>query len=834
MGSEKKENNDFDWVEGVSSNLPKDRPWVLVNDVDSESEEVSKAMQKFLFEEKGFQWISGRRDLYNKPFLALEYQLNDHSLSTFQEFVEVGGGIGYHDSVGRYYRASSEEKKQEYERRLRKLREEFGDDVYFWSDISDGQINESDDFDWIRTSVPTVRIGGKNDYPIEDVPLGTKVITPEGNVFTIEDIAGGHMDFQHVWGRDLKPAWLGPKNYVDNRNWHNALFLRKVGNSINESNDFDWIEDVYKTEWSFGDIAQLYHSGDVDFVKIVGFKDLKHLNGAIEWCTGGGDTFFAKNFFNTFKVGGIHQMLSTNIDHNNQINDDFTISDLDCGWCQEDPDSIGYVCNKKTKTMTLRLEPKDSDFFVFSEDWVKLEPIFKSDELNESSEGLEWIRDVEADDSVRFDKDKLYYFNPPLNHDEIINLMNRIPNESKYTQTKKWFESVFGGTAPQRYISYFNVDDGDRNDGRFYVSGWCSETNWSQIIDEYYEDSEPVNGRDEFFGHYKIMEEKVGAFDWVEDIVPNPFNGRDIKFYIDETPTQEQSEKIWGWLIDAGVTDMESVVQFNRVDKLMRAEGTFLFVDYDGDLLFNVSDLGGYIELNRISSGNIIRFSDIFTNDDPNDLSVSIKESDDFDWVKDVPLTLNHIFNQLEIGDELTLKGNTHGSHHLKSPKFKYTEPFKITIQSIGPRLEDSDFKISVREKEAIVNLGIKHKGELLKKYPNSHVFKNNSFFEEDGDLEVVSWVKAKDKIEESKSDFDWAEGFTAEFVKGVCLLRKDGTRWLVVDPPKHASKGTTLVWLQRTHTQGVDITKKKRPISPFRPSTLTRQLQSGLLTICN
>lgn len=742
MGSEKKENNDFDWVEGVSSNLPKDRPWVLVNDVDSESEEVSKAMQKFLFEEKGFQWISGRRDLYNKPFLALEYQLNVHSLSTFQEFAEVGGGIGYHDSVGRYYRASSEEKKQEYERRLRKLREEFGDDVYFWSDISDGQINESD--------------------------------------------------------------------------------------------DFDWIQDVYKTEWSFGDIAQLYHSGDVDFVKIVGFKDLKHLNGAIEWCTGGGDNFFAKNFFNTFKVGGIHQMLSTNIDHNNQINDDFTISDLDCGWCQEDPDSIGYVCNKKTKTMTLRLEPKDSDFFVFSEDWVKLEPIFKSDELNESSEGLEWIRDVEADDSVRFDKDKLYYFNPPLNHDEIINLMNRIPNESKYTQTKKWFESVFGGTAPQRYISYFNVDDGDRNDGRFYVSGWCSETNWSQIIDEYYEDSEPVNGRDEFFGHYKIMEEKVGAFDWVEDIVPNPFNGRDIKFYIDETPTQEQSEKIWGWLIDAGVTDMESVVQFNRVDKLMRAEGTFLFVDYDGDLLFNVSDLGGYIELNRISSGNIIRFSDIFTNDDPNDLSVSIKESDDFDWVKDVPLTLNHIFNQLEIGDELTLKGNTHGSHHLKSPKFKYTEPFKITIQSIGPRLEDSDFKISVREKEAIVNLGIKHKGELLKKYPNSHVFKNNSFFEEDGDLEVVSWVKAKDKIEESKSDFDWAEGFTAEFVKGVCLLRKDGTRWLVVDPPKHASKGTTLVWLQRTHTQGVDITKKKRPISPFRPSTLTRQLQSGLLTICN
>jgi len=629
-------------------------------------------------------------------------------------------------------------------------------------------------------------------------------------------------------------------------------------------------------------------------------------------------------------LSGVLEILSTNLDIDGQISrNNFTVSDLDCGWCLDDPDSIGYNCNERPKTMSLRIDGGlIGDSFAFSEDWVELEPIFKSGELNESSEGLEWIRDVEADDSVRFDKDKLYYFNPPLNHDEIINLMNRIPNESKYAQTKKWFDRVFGGRAPQRYMTYFNVDGGDRNDGKFYVSGWCSETRWSQVNDEYYPYSEPVNGRDEFFEHYKIFEEKVDDFDWVRDTSSNPFYGTDIKFYIDRVPTLEQSEMIWKLLVDAGVTTMEKVMRHNRVHKLMNNEGTFIFIDHDGDFLHNVRDLSGYIENGRISAGNVLKFSDIFSDDEPDDY---IKESKDFEWVDDVPLTLNHIFYQLEVGDELTLKGNTYGTHAPESSKFKYTEPFKITIQSTGPRLEDSDFKISVREKEAIVNLGIKHKSELLKKYPNSHVFKNNSFFEEDGNLEVISWVKSKDKLEESSQDWDWSEtpeviiggknglpkesvplgtkvvnsdgdiftieditgghmdfqhvwgsdqktawlgpkddednknwhntlwlrkatsedlnesenewdwaknivtdGLDLKFSDGMCLLRKDGTRWLVVDTPKHASKSTTLVWLQRTHTNGVDITEKKKPISPFRQSSLTRQIQSGDITICN
>lgn len=578
------------------------------------------------------------------------------------------------------------------------------------------------------------------------------------------------------------------------------------GEKISESNELGWIEDAYESEWTFSDIAQLYYAGDVDYVKIVEFKDLKHLNGALDWCAGSGD------FHNNFKVGNVHQIISTNLGLSGEIRSESETADLDCGWCLDDPDSIGYDCNKKNKTMSLRFKPKDPDFFVFTEDWIKLEPIFISDDLNESSDDL---------------------------------------------------------------------------DESFNVGGWCDETRWTCAREEYYEDYEPINGRDKFFGHYKIMEEKVGDFDWVEeisntlpydrpwvlvnDIDPesekvsvemqnflfhnqgfkwisgknnidhrpflalsyqpnkgaytrhkgvgyhdlyhyfdsegnpkfeerlkrfredfgmytylwssikhsqineskddfdwvrdtksNPFYGTDIKFYIDKAPTLEQSKYIWDLLVDADVTTMEKVRKFNRVHKLMYGGGTFIFIDHDGEFMHNVKDLSGYIENGRVSAGNILKFSDIFPDDDLNDLSVSINESSDFGWVGDVPLILRHIFNKLEVGDELTLKGNTYGIHTPGEVKYKYTEPFKITIQSIGTDLEDSFFKISVKEKEAVVNLGIKHKGELLKKYPNSHVFKNNNFFDEDGDLEVVSWVKSKDRdeepINETEDDLQWIE----------------------------------------------------------------------------
>ena len=54
------------------------------------------------------------------------------------------------------------------------------------------------------------------------------------------------MDFQHVWGSDLERAWIGPEEYDDNKNWHNALWLRRATpEDLNESeDDFDWVKDV--------------------------------------------------------------------------------------------------------------------------------------------------------------------------------------------------------------------------------------------------------------------------------------------------------------------------------------------------------------------------------------------------------------------------------------------------------------------------------------------------------------------------------------------------------------------------------------------------------------
>ncbi len=125
-----------------------------------------------------------------------------------------------------------------------------------------------DSLDWIKDT-PEVTIGGKNGLPIKSVPLGTKVVTPDGDIFTIEDVTGFHMPHQFVWGRDLEKPWLGPKNDDDNKNWYNALWLRRATpEDLNESEELDWIQDtqpdkkdilnfnkkMYKTTLDYDDI----------------------------------------------------------------------------------------------------------------------------------------------------------------------------------------------------------------------------------------------------------------------------------------------------------------------------------------------------------------------------------------------------------------------------------------------------------------------------------------------------------------------------------------------------------------------------------------------------
>lgn len=101
-----------------------------------------------------------------------------------------------------------------------------------------------DSLDWIKDT-PEVTIGGKNGLPIESVPLGTKIVAPNGHVFTMEDVTGFHMPHQFVWGSDLESPWLGPKNDEGNKNWHNALWLRKATTEdLNESKDFEWTDSI--------------------------------------------------------------------------------------------------------------------------------------------------------------------------------------------------------------------------------------------------------------------------------------------------------------------------------------------------------------------------------------------------------------------------------------------------------------------------------------------------------------------------------------------------------------------------------------------------------------
>ena len=60
----------------------------------------------------------------------------------------------------------------------------------------------------------------------------------------------------------------------------------------------------------------------------------------------------------------------------------------------------------------------------------------------------------------------------------------------------------------------------------------------------------------------------------------------------------------------------------------MRGRGTFMMIDHDGDFMYNIDNLSEYVRNGRISSGNIINFTDIFSDDEPDDY---IKESKDFD-----------------------------------------------------------------------------------------------------------------------------------------------------------------------------------------------------------
>ena len=226
----------------------------------------------------------------------------------------------------------------------------------------------------------------------------------------------------------------------------------KVRGTINESDDFDWIKD---TEPRKSDLD--FRVGDVFYVGL----DRDDPRFLIE-------IVYIKDKDVQYKILEIGPYEITNTDE--KVGEIYDIS---------------YV-----EVVQLLHE----DYWSFYK---------KVDEPISESEDLSWIRDVKSDDSVRFDEDKLYYFNPPLTRHEILDLMERIPNEIRYAPVKKWFDGVFLGERPHKYMSYFSIVSDDLDES-FNVGGWCDETRWSHASEEYYEEFEPINGRDKFFGHYRI------------------------------------------------------------------------------------------------------------------------------------------------------------------------------------------------------------------------------------------------------------------------------------------------------------------------------------------
>mgnify|MGYP001226214500 FL=1 len=132
----KEESDDFDWVEDVSNTLPRNDNWMLINDVDPDSLEVSKDIQNYLFS-KGLFWNTGRKTPLYQRILAIHYVL-PHRIHS-GSFTYVPNSIPHEKA-----RLEVEYDREEL---LKK-----GKHVYYWSQLKPEKdnIKESKDLKWIE------------------------------------------------------------------------------------------------------------------------------------------------------------------------------------------------------------------------------------------------------------------------------------------------------------------------------------------------------------------------------------------------------------------------------------------------------------------------------------------------------------------------------------------------------------------------------------------------------------------------------------------------------------------------------------------------------------
>lgn len=100
---------------------------------------------------------------------------------------------------------------------------------------------------------------------------------------------------------------------------------------------------------------------------------------------------------------------------------------------------------------------------------------------------LDWVDNVPA--GIRLEPDTFYYFEPPLNVDEVYSLANRsmVNNNIKYIMYEYFIKNN------KANVKYFVTDS-----RLFKIEGWCNTTEPKEALSIMYKDKNVVNGREVF------------------------------------------------------------------------------------------------------------------------------------------------------------------------------------------------------------------------------------------------------------------------------------------------------------------------------------------------
>jgi hypothetical protein len=190
-----KESNEWDWVKEVPNNLPKNKDWWIINDVDPHSLEVSREIQEFLFKQ-GFRWLTGDKKFLANKFLAVSHRGGTHK--------NHSGRFGYYLPKDNWENERTAEEIED--------RKEEGVDVYYWSDLTGRQIKESNDMDWIE-----------DVNPIPELEVGSCFVDTESiwkTKMTIKEIERGPDDEGYInveveWKDQLHPHRISYRGFKE-------------------------------------------------------------------------------------------------------------------------------------------------------------------------------------------------------------------------------------------------------------------------------------------------------------------------------------------------------------------------------------------------------------------------------------------------------------------------------------------------------------------------------------------------------------------------------------------------------------------------------------------